>query len=71
MSYDLEYQSEPVCPYCGNRERDAWEIDFGGMEGDTETDCGSCGRAYRVSRHVTIYYTTHPLPDDKEAPDAP
>ena len=49
----------PVCPYCGNLERDAWEINFGGgCDGDTDTDCGACGKTYHVSRQCSFTYTT-------------
>ncbi len=50
----------PVCPHgCGYVERDAWELDFGpGGEGDTVTACARCGADYRVSRHVSVSYST-------------
>jgi hypothetical protein len=60
--FECSFSSKPVCPYCGNEEEDAWEIDFGdGLEGDTEHDCGSCGETYFVSRSVSIYYSTQKL----------
>ena len=53
------YTTHPICPYCGNIERDAWEINFGdGMEGEAETDCGDCGKTYRVIREVEVSYST-------------
>jgi hypothetical protein len=53
---------EPTCPACGHKERDAWEIDFGGgMEGDTEVQCGACDVVYFCSRSVSIYYHCEPL----------
>lgn len=57
---------EPVCPYCGHKERDAWEIEFWGMEGEVETACNSCGEGYLCSREVSIYYTTQKI----KAPNA-
>ncbi len=33
---NTEFTDKPICPYCGHSERDAWEIDFGGMDGDVE-----------------------------------
>ena len=60
---DTEFTFEPVCPYCGHKEPDAWEIDFGpGLDGDTETQCGSCEKEYFVSRNVTIDYSTKKIP---------
>lgn len=48
----------PVCPHCGHVERDAAEIDFGGMDGDTIVACGSCGVDYFVERRVSVSYST-------------
>ena len=51
----------PVCPACGHIERDAWELDFGhGLDGDTETSCGSCGEDYLCSRNCVVTYSTSP-----------
>ena len=56
---DFEYTDNPVCPYCGHVERDAWEIDFGpGLDGDAETFCGMCGKDYFVSRNTFVSYST-------------
>jgi transcription elongation factor Elf1 len=60
---DTDYTNQPVCPYCGHEERDAWEIDFGpGLDGDTTTSCGNCGEDYFCSREATIRYTTEKVP---------
>lgn len=59
---DTHLTDEPMCPYCGHVEEDAWEIDFGpGIEGDTETSCNECGRNYQVSRTCTVYYSTQAM----------
>ena len=64
---DLTLNPEPGCPYCGHKERDAWEINFGpDLEGVTEVSCNSCGEDYFCSRKVSIYYTTQKL----KAPNA-
>lgn len=65
---NTERTNQPICPYCGNRERDAWEIDFSGLDGDTEHTCGSCGEDYFLSREVDIYYTSKPIIAGKPAP---
>jgi hypothetical protein len=53
---------EPICPHCGHREKDAWEINFGpGLDGDAEVTCNSCGEEYHCSRCVSVSYTTRPL----------
>lgn len=61
MDKSTEYTLEPICPYCGNEESDAWEINFGGIDGETEHDCGSCGETYFVQRNAIITYTTKAL----------
>jgi len=55
---ELNYTEEPVCPYCGHKDHDAWGINFGGMEGETVSSCGNCGEYYTITRQVTIYYST-------------
>ena len=54
------YAIEPECPYCGHLVRDAWELNFGGMEGETTHECGHCEREFTVERSVSISYTTRP-----------
>jgi hypothetical protein len=62
---DLRLTSQPVCPFCGYEEADAWQMLFGeGMESDTSHDCGRCGEEYLCTREIVLYYTT-------EKPKAP
>lgn len=62
--YDTEYTFEPVCPHCGEKERDAWEIDFGnGTDGDTTITCGSCDKDYLCTRNVNVSYSTGIIKD--------
>ena len=68
---DTQYTTEPVCPHCGHRERDAWEIDFGSMDGDTTVTCESCGEDYFCSRHVEVSYTTDKLTANYRYTDDP
>ena len=64
--YQYQYNDDPLCPYCGHKERDAWEINFGaGMEGETEITCGKCDEEYLVSRHVSVSYSTCKIKDKK------
>ena len=58
---ETQYSDDPICPYCGYKQRDAWEIKFGpGSEGETEVDCGECGKTFICSRSVTVTYCTNP-----------
>ena len=49
---DLKFNAQPVCPYCGHIRTDAWEINFGSLEGEAGIYCGECGKEYRVCREV-------------------
>jgi len=53
---DTQYTKNATCPYCGHEDKDSWEIEFDGMEGDTTNICGKCEKEYTVSRHVEITY---------------
>ena len=57
---DLKYNSEPVCPHCGEvADGDASELDFdGNMEGECQIDCGNCDKPLSVYREVTVTYST-------------
>lgn len=62
------YTNEPECPYCGHTVRDAWELNFGGMEGETTHECGHCEREFTVERSVSISYTTRPSANGEHEP---
>jgi DNA-directed RNA polymerase subunit RPC12/RpoP len=49
------YTDEIVCPYCGYKLNDSWEL-----EGD-ECDCPDCERTFEVTRYTTIEYCTRKL----------
>lgn len=56
---------QPICPYCGSVERDAWEINFGpGIDGDTVHTCGHCGEEYLLERVVFVQYSSSELKDN-------
>lgn len=59
---DYTCADAPKCPRCGHIERDAWEIDFGGCEGDTTVSCNSCGADYFCSRTCSFSYSSKALP---------
>lgn len=63
---DTSYTDNPVCPYCGAVDMDAWEINLGpGLEGDGESSCGSCEKTFFISRMVSISYTTKKLDEQR------
>lgn len=51
---DLSYNRDPVCPYCGHKMQDAWEL----PSDDGEADCGECLKPFLYSRHVDVTYST-------------
>lgn len=56
--FDTDYTDDIICPYCGHKDRDSWEVDFGGMEGDTDVNCGACGEEFHASRSVSVSYSS-------------
>lgn len=59
---NTQHTKEPVCPHCGRKERDAWEVDFGpAMDGEAVIVCGYCEKEYKVERFVSIEFTTSKL----------
>ena len=53
---DTDYTDEIVCPYCGYKFMDSWEVGVGYEDGDTE--CDKCDGPFRWSRHISITYST-------------
>jgi len=53
----LDYNDDPVCPYCGSTMDDAWELGVSEDEHIT-TDCGNCEREFDVYAHFSVTYTT-------------
>lgn len=63
MSIDHTLTADPVCPHCGHKVRDAWELSFGGSaEGFEEgVECDKCEGIFDIRRAITVYYTTVPM----------
>lgn len=52
---DTQYQDNIICPYCGDKNEDSWEV-----EGDSgEIECDECGNTFEYERDVTVDYTTY------------
>lgn len=58
---DTAFQGQIVCPYCGHRHEDSWEM-AGNDEEDVECDCYACDKTFRVTTHISIKYSSHQLP---------
>lgn len=50
---DHEYTDEAVCPYCGYKYSDSWELSDEGT-----TECEECGKEFGFSREVSVSYST-------------
>ncbi len=59
---DCDGTDESVCPYCGYEETDSWEISFH-ANNTAETDCGQCGKTYKVTRDFSVSYSSQKLPE--------
>lgn len=53
---DEMYDENFICPFCGNVDHDAFELDDEGT-----TNCGSCGSELEYSREVSIHYNVTPV----------
>ena len=51
---DHEYTYNLVCPYCGYKDEDAWEL----SDNESETYCSRCDKEFAYTRHVSISYST-------------
>lgn len=60
MSIDTENKDAPVCPHCGFFNDAAWRVGskYVRADGLCRDECRSCGRAFVVSRQVTVTYST-------------
>ncbi|MHC4698492.1 MAG: hypothetical protein ACYTFA_17300 [Planctomycetota bacterium] len=49
---DTDYKPDAVCPWCGHVFDASWEF----SDGDQE--CNDCDRAFDLTRHVEVTYST-------------
>lgn len=49
---DTSYTDEVTCPQCGYVHSDSWEWSEG------ERQCQDCGRAFEMTRNVSVSYST-------------
>ena len=54
---DHEYTKEIVCPYCGYKFSDSWEINSN-EEDIGLVECGECEKEFYASRIITVDYST-------------
>jgi transcription elongation factor Elf1 len=61
--FDTDYTRDPICPHCGHKQLNAWEL-FTDMEEDVEMDCGECDKPFICSRQVEVSYSTDKIDED-------
>ncbi|MRS25818.1 hypothetical protein [Bacillus sp. RIT694] len=54
---EVEYEEYLTCPYCGEKDIDAWER----SQDNDKIDCSTCGSEIEYSREVEITYSTKPI----------
>lgn len=59
---DHSYTSEIVCPHCGYKFSDSWEVE------SNEVECGECEKKFEVERHDERTYSTCEIPPEKKPP---
>ena len=66
--FELMYNSEIVCPYCGEEETDSWEwfIDNDNDGAREEVECGRCGKKFNVQMNYDITYHSYPVKEGNE-----
>lgn len=52
-----KYTKEIVCPYCGYKFSDSWEINSN-EEDIGLVECGECEKEFYASRIITVDYST-------------
>jgi len=60
---DHEDTSEVVCPYCGHKQSDTWELTGGDDEEDT-VNCGKCEKEFGYRTEITIDFTSWKLKEE-------
>ena len=54
---DHDGTDAPVCPFCGRKDYD-WQDGAPSNKEDWSVWCPVCDREFRVSRHITVTFTT-------------
>ena len=52
---DCRFTDEVVCPYCGQKFSDSWELD----DSDDEMYCDECEKDFAFERHVIVTYSSY------------
>ena len=72
-----EFADDPVCPWCGQTQVNAWELfasaswelsetECDSCGKDIETKCDSCGKNILIEQRVSVSYSTRKPKAGKE-----
>jgi len=56
-TYNTDYESEIICPYCGEVQSDPGEYNLQD-ESVTDIECGHCQKTFEVECRVDVTYST-------------
>lgn len=51
---DCSWQDDPICPYCGHKEGDSWEIDSSA----NKLTCSECGKRYEIEQEFSRTFSS-------------
>jgi hypothetical protein len=64
--FDTDCTDEPVCPWCGEEQSDAWELFSASSSDCEETECDTCGKDILITQQVSVSYSTRKPKTGKE-----
>ena len=57
---DCSYNSEIMCPYCGESDSDSWEV-RGEPDEERQITCGYCEREFLFTRSLEVTYSSRKI----------
>jgi len=66
---EVEDTSDPVCPYCGEKEPEWWDFGAGNLNSDGDTiriTCRDCEKEFEIEINITYSFDTRKIDHEKE-----
>lgn len=64
---DCRHTKEVVCPYCGKKFSDSWEL-AKAQDDEIQEDCDECGKKFIYTTDYTVTFYSHQVPCLNGAP---
>jgi predicted RNA-binding Zn-ribbon protein involved in translation (DUF1610 family) len=64
--FDTRNTDDPVCPWCGQTQVNAWELFSSASWEFSETECDSCGKDILIEQQNSVSYSTRKPEPRKE-----